>query len=409
MKLPFFIARRYLFSKKSHNVINLISIISMVAVGVGSFALIVVMSAFNGLEDLVASLYSTFDPDIKISIKEGKTFDHAAFPEAELRAIPGVVHYTRVIEETALLKYKDNQSIAVVKGVEPDFLEMSDLELMKTDGNIALQEGGADACILGYGIAYNLAVFVEHAFDPISVHAANREGKLQPNNPAAAFRRKGIRAGGIFAINPDFNDKYVLVPLHFAQDLFQYSTEVTGVEIGLEPGTNEGQVRDKIAAILGDDFNVKTRYQLNEIIYKTNETEKWIAFLIVTFILIIATFNIIGSLVMLIIEKKKDIFTLKSMGATRGMVKGIFVVEGVLITGIGGILGLVIGVLTVLAQQTFGLVELENVIVPYYPVQLSMIDLAAIFGTVVVIGFLSSWFPVQLVVGRAFERFNARP
>lgn len=380
----------------------------MMAVAVGTFALIVVMSAFNGLEDLVASLYSTFDPDLKISIKEGKSFDHDAFPADEIKALEGVVHYTRVIEETALLKYKDNQSIAVIKGVEDDFLAMSDLELMKTDGNILLQEDGIDYAILGYGIAYNLSVFVEHAFDPISVHAAKREGKLRLTNPADAFRRKAIQAGGIFAINPDFNDKYVLVPLHFAQELFQYSNEVTGVEIGLADAENDQAMRDKIAEILGDDFEVKTRYQLNEIIYKTNETEKWIAFLIVTFILIIATFNIIGSLVMLIIEKKKDIFTLKSMGASRSMVKTIFLLEGVLITGIGGTIGLLFGIVAVLVQQYFGLVTLENVIVPYYPVQLALFDLVAIFSTVIVIGFVSSWFPVQVVVGKAFERFSVR-
>lgn len=401
MRFAIYIARRYLFSKKSHNVINIISFISMVGVGIGSLALIVVLSAFNGLQDLVEGLYSSFDPDIEITIKSGKTFAVDSFPMNQITQAEGVAHFTRVLEENVLLKYRDRQTIATVKGVEAQFLEMSGLDSMVFDGALVLEQDSIMFAVMGYGIAANLSVYIESALEPIKVHAAKRTMTVSLD-PGRAFRKRNIMAAGIFSINPDFDDKYFLVPYTFAEELLDYPGRVTGIEIGLEPGENADRVKKQLQQIVGDEYTVKTRYEQNELIFKTNKIEKWITYLILSFILVIATFNVIGSLTMLIIDKKQDIFVLKSMGACRQVIRRIFLIEGLLINLIGGLMGLGLGALLCWFQITFGLVRLEGTIVEYYPVQMRPLDFLAVLGTVIVIGFFSSWFPVRLITKRHF-------
>lgn len=399
MNLPLYIAKRYLFSKKKQNVINIISAVSMMGVGIGTMALIVVMSAFNGLENLVANLYSSFDPDLKITAKQGKTFDATTFPKDKIKNIKGVKYYCEALEETIYLRYKDGEAIATVKGVEDDFILMSGLDTMITEGELVLKSKGNNFAVVGYGIAYKLGLFIENVFEPLRLYSARRE-ELTTFNPEQAFKLGNIMPSGVFMVNQDFDLKYILVPLDFAKELLERKNEISSVEIGLEDGSDEMYVKNEIEKLAGGKFEVKTRYEMNELIFKTNKTEKWITYLILTFILVIATFNVIGSLTMLILEKKDDMNILRSIGAEKVTIKKIFLFEGMLITLLGGLGGLLLGALLCVGQQLFGFVRLQGVIVEFYPVKLITYDFLAVIVTVLLIGFIASWLPVKYVTGK---------
>ncbi len=379
--------------------INIISAVSMMGVGIGTMALIVVMSAFNGLENLVSDLYSTFDPDIKITIKEGKTFDASGFSKEKIKNIRGVKYYCESLEETIYLRYKDSEAIATVKGVEEDFVRMSGLDSMITEGDLILKSKGNNYAVVGYGIAYKLGLFLENIFEPLRIYSARRD-EFTAINPEQAFKQGNIMPSGVFMINQDFDLKYILVPLDFAKELLERKNEVSAVEIGLEEGVDEVFVKNEIVKLTGEKFDVKTRYEMNELIFKTNKTEKWITYLILTFILVIATFNVIGSLTMLILEKKDDMNILRSIGAEKNVIKKIFLFEGMLITLSGGLCGLLLGALLCAGQQLFGFVRLQGVIVEFYPVKLIPYDFLVVIATVLTIGFIASWLPVKYVTGR---------
>lgn len=368
----------------------------MIGVGIGTMALIVVMSAFNGLENLVADLYSSFDPDIKIMIKEGKTFDALSVPREEIKKIEGVKYYCEALEETVYLRYKGSEAIATVKGVDNDFVNMSGLDSMMVEGKLILKSNGNNFAVVGYGIAYKLGLFIENVLEPLRIYSARRD-EFTAINPEQAFKQGSIMPSGVFMINQDFDLKYILVPLDFAKELLERKDEISSVEIGLEPGADESLIKEQINKLAGDNFEVKTRYELNELIFKTNKTEKWITYLILSFILIIATFNVIGSLTMLILEKKADMHILRSIGAEKTVIKRIFLFEGMLITLLGGLGGLFFGALLCLGQQLFGFVRLQGIIVEYYPVKLILFDFIAVIGTVMLIGFIASWVPVKYV------------
>lgn len=371
----------------------------MIGVGIGAMALIVVMSAFNGLENLVTNLYSSFDPDVKITVSEGKTFNASSFPKEKIKEIKGVKYYCEALEETVYLRYKDSEAIATVKGVEEDFIKMSGLDSMITEGELILKSKGNYFAVVGYGIAYKLGLFIENVFEPLRVYSARRD-EISSLNPEQAFKQGNIMPSGVFMINQDFDIKYVLTPLDFARELLERKDEISSIEIGLEKGADETYVKNEIKKLAGEQFDVKTRYEMNELIFKTNKTEKWITYLILTFILIIATFNVIGSLTMLILEKKDDMYILKSIGAGKTAIKKIFLLEGILITFIGGLCGLVSGALLCAGQQLFGFVRLQGVIVEFYPVKLVPFDFLAVIATVLLIGFLASWLPVKYVTGK---------
>lgn len=394
MNFPFYIAKRYLISKKSQNAINIISWVSVISVGIGTFALVVVLSAFNGLESLVESLFESFDSDIRIEAKKGKVFDSKTIDYENLIKIEGVENYSLVLEEVCGVRYQKQQTVATIKGVEPAFMEMSQLDSMMIEGNTELVRNGIPFAISGYGIASSLGLYMSKAPDNLTIYAPKR-GRVSTINPMQSVYQKLIAAGGTFYISPEYDNKYIVVPLSFAQDLLDYKSEVTSIEVKAESGYDLEKVGAEIETLLGDGFEVTNRYQFNEIIYKTNKTEKWITFLILVFILIIAAFNILSSLSMLIIEKKKDIFTLKSLGAKNSTIRQIFFIEGLLINLSGAIAGLSLGVILVLLQEHIGLIRLEGGIVEYYPVELKLIELFYILITVLIIGFLTAWYPVR--------------
>ena len=397
MRLPLFIARRYLFSKKSQNVVNIISGFSVVAVAIGTLALVVVLSAFNGLENLVISLFDAFDPDIKITAVEGKTFNASTFPKEQLKKLDGVAYYVDVVEENALLEYRKQQYIGTVKGVEDDFLKMTGLDTMMTAGVLKLLEYDVPQAIVGQGIANSLGISVNDQFNPLTIYMPKR-GLKKTINPNDAFITKKIHTSGVFSIQKDFDIKYVLVPLSFAKDLLQYDQQISSVEIAVGAKADLTSVQEEIKAIVGPSFTVANRYEQHDFLYKIMKTEKWAVFLILTFILVIATFNSMASLTMIIMDKKKDIGILWSIGAEISVIKRIFFNESMMITFLGNISGIIIGSIICYLQQNYGLVKLgENFVTDSIPVSLQAPDLVYIFVTVTVIGLLASWLPISRI------------
>ena len=394
MNFPFYIARRYLFSKKSHNIINVISGISLSVVAVVSMAMIIVLSAFNGIEGLVAQLYSIFEPDISITPARGKTLSTSELEDSEICTFPGVEHCVYTIEENVLIDYAGKQRIARIKGVGEGFRAMTGMDSVIVDGSFVLKDGDINFALVGYGLKYELGMSIyQNSMRPLKIYAPVR-GKKISQNQENAFNRKDMMIGGIFSISPDFDSQYFLTALDFAGDLFGYENEISAVEIGLGSGIKPDDVQKQLSEKLGADYIVKTRLQKNDIIFKTNQSEKWITFFILTFILIIASFNIIASLTMLIIDKKKDVFTLSTMGASRQTVRTIFFLEGLLINFIGAGLGLLLGYLFCLAQVQFGLIPLEGGIVDHYPIAMQAGDFFAVFGIVIFTGLITSAVPI---------------
>ena len=397
MNFRLYIAKRYLFAKRSFNIINLISRISIAGVAFASAALIIVLSAFNGLEDLVESLYAKFDPDIKITATKGKTFSLDSVPLSSLLRVEGVEIVSQTLEEVALFKYKKNQTIGIIKGVDNNFAQLSELDSAILSGDFILTEGDFNYATLGYGVAQKLAVNLGDIATNLWVIVPKR-GNKKSLNPLNDFRKKYIIPTAIFGINSDFDDKYVVAPLRFVQSLLQKNEhQVSALELKLIPTANPEKVKQQIERILGENFTVKTRFELNEVLYKTNKTEKWITFFILSFILIIATFNIISSMAMLILDKKNDFKTFKSMGATDFDIKRIFFYNGMLINGIGAVIGIGFGTILCLLQQYIGLIPLQGGIVEYYPVKVMWQDFISIIVIVGIIGAIASWYPVRFL------------
>ena len=363
-------------------------------------ALIIVMSVFNGFENLIISLFNTFNPDLVISIKEGKTFNSDTIPQSSIRKIPGIIHYTEVIEENVMLKYGDKQHIVRIKGVNDDFLKMSRLDSMLIEGRFVLESGNRNYAVLGAGVAYLVNANLNDLLNPLSVYAVNRTKNIS-FHPEGNFNTLKIFPSAVFSVQQDFDSKYVVVPLRFARQLLDYDNELTAIELGLTNNANRDQIQQKLQALLGEGFTVKNRFQQQELLYKIMKSEKWGIFLILTFILLIATFNVIGSLSMLIIDKKKDIAILFSLGADNKLIKRIFLIEGLLITITGAILGLFLGSIICWLQQEFGLIRLQGTansfVVSAYPVQMVFSDFVFIFLTVFFIGLAAAWYPVRQI------------
>jgi lipoprotein-releasing system permease protein len=401
MRLPHFIAKRYLFAKKSHNVINIISFISMAGIVVGSMGLIIVLSVFNGFGDLVISLYNSFDPDIRITAVEGKTFDPA---KVDVQKIAGVKSVTLSLEESALIKYGDQQFIATIKGVDSSFLNATSIRDKIVDGKPVLESGENNFAITGSTIAYYLSLSLDNPFNVLNVYVPKKGKPVSLVNPEEAFNNRVIRPSGVFAIQQDFDSKYVLVPLRFARDIIGEPNRVSSMEIMLHPGTDAGQVAAAIQQQVGGSFKAETRLQQHAVLYRILKFEKWAVYMILTFIIIIAVFNIIGSLSILIIEKKKDIGILRSLGANTFQIRNIFISEGVLITMIGALTGMTLGALVCFLQQEFGLIKLENAasfVIDSYPVAMKATDFAGVFLTVFVIGAVASLYTSRKLIPTA--------
>lgn len=400
MKLPLYIAWRYLKSKKSHNVINIISGISVAGVTIGTMALIVVLSVFNGFETLVISLFNSFDPPVKVSPVSGKTFDSKTYPWAQISTIPGIKAQTAVIEEKALLRYGTAQFLVSLKGVDSTYLSWTGLDSMMTAGSLILEFKGQPFAVVGQGVAYYLGVNPDDYGSYIEAFAPRRTGKLG-SSPDQAFNRLDIRPSGVFSIQQDFDTKYVIVPIGFARELFEYTSEITSVEIALTENADVESIPDLIKQKLGPKYLVQNRFQQQETLYRIMQSEKWAIFLILSFILLIATFNVIGSLSMLILDKKKDIAILHSLGADNRLIRKIFMTEGLLVSLSGAIAGILLGTAICVLQQYFGLIKINaeggSFLISAYPVLMKWTDFLFVFITVSLIGLLAAWIPVRSI------------
>ena len=399
LSFSFRIARRYLFSKKSHNVINIISGISAAGVAIGTMALVCVLSVFNGFESLISNMFSSFDPDLKITVTHGKTFDVNSKEFNELRMLKSVALFSEVIEENALLRFKDKQMPAIIKGVDGNFEKMTRIDSIMYDGKFRTFDGAFQRAVPGIGVAGTLGLGA-HFIDPLYIYAPKRSSKINLVRPENSFNQVGTFVSGIFSVKQlQYDDHYVLVSIELARDLFEYEkTKVSAVELKLAKGANQSDVQKEIQTLLGDKYQVKNRYEQQESFFKIMKIEKWITYLILCFILLIASFNIIGSLSMLIIDKRADIQTLRNLGADNQLIKRVFLFEGWMISGVGALVGIGLGALLCLLQQYFGLLKLgTGYVVDAYPVVTNALDLVLVFVTVLFMGFLAAYYPVRYI------------
>ncbi len=394
---PFFIARRYLFSRKSTHVIQIISAISVLGVMVGSAALIVLLSAFNGLESWVIGLYDAFDSDIKITHTDDKFFRLSDDQIKRIAALEETALLMPAIEENALATYGDASFICAVKGVGPAFVRMSGIDSMITDGSFSLGNDSFPQALVGAGVAYSLSLNLRNAFTGIDLYVP-RPGAGYTLNPTEAFQSAVIRPSGIFQIQPEVDTRYIIVPYGFASRLFSREGMFSALEVKLRNSFNGKIFQEQAQAVLGPKFKIQNRFQQHELLYKIINSEKWAVYLILTFILVIAVFNIIGSMTMLIVDKRYDIRTLESLGADQPTLQRIFFLEGMLISVIGLLLGCIAGFVLIYLQDRVGLVMISEL--EAYPVQFRWPDLILIGLTVLGIGAMAAWFPATRLLKR---------
>ncbi len=400
MKVSFYIAKRYLFAKKSRNAINIISFISVMGVAVGTMALVVILSVFNGFDQVIHSLINSFDPDLKITLVEGKTFLPSEARIDSIRHLDGVGAVSEVMEENALVRYDERQFIATMKGVDRYFTDVTGVDSMIIDGKFILQEKNRPFAVVGQGVAYSLRVGLNF-IQPLVFYVPKRTEQVNIANPSASFNRAVVFPSGVFSIQQEYDSKYIILPVEVVRTLLEYNhDEVTSLEVRIKDTAVESEVQKQIAAIAGDRFTVQNRYQQNEVFYRIMKSEKWATFLILTLILIIASFNIIGSLTMLIIDKKNDIATLRDLGADNRLIRRIFLTEGWLISIIGSVAGVILGTGISLAQEYFKMVKIGGsgtFVIDAYPVHFQPLDIFLVWITVLLIGFLAAWFPARKI------------
>lgn len=412
VNFPFYIAKRYLFSKKSHNAINVISAISVCGVALATLALVCTLSVFNGFQDLVATFFTAFDPELKITAVTGKVFDGQEVRIEALRRMPEIAVFSESLEENAMVQYKDRQTMAVIKGIEDNFEDLTAIDsILFGRGQFVLHDEVVDYAIPGIELVSILGTGIKF-LDPLEIYAPKRGVKVNMANPASSFNSADLYSSGlVFAVNQQkYDSSYILTSLQFARRLFQYDTEVSSVELKLKPDVDAGSVKSKIQKILGDDFRVQDRYEQQADTFRIMEIEKLISYIFLTFILMIACFNVIGSLSMLIIDKKADVVTLRNLGASDKLITRIFLFEGRMISLMGAVIGVALGLILCFIQQEFGLLSLGggnsggNFVVDAYPVSVHAWDIVIVFVTVLVVGFLSVWYPVRYLSRRLLGR-----
>lgn len=405
MNFPFFIAKRYLFSKKSHNAINVISAISVCGVALATLAMVCTLSVFNGFQDMVATFFTAFDPQIKITSVKGKVFDGSLPVFQKIKSMPEVSVYSESVEDNAMVQYKGRQVMAVIKGVEDNFDKLTPIDsILFGRGELILHDEVADYAIPGLQLLSTLGTGIRF-LDPLEVYAPKRGARINMSNPMSSFVSDNLFSSGLtFTVNQEkYDASYILTSISFARRLFQYNNEVSAVNLRLTSDASESDVISKIKKILGDDYLIQNRYEQQADTFRIMEIEKLISYLFLTFILMIACFNVIGSLSMLIIDKKNDVVTLRNLGASDNQIVRIFLFEGRMISFIGAVAGVLIGLALCLIQQEYGIISLGqsgSFVVDAYPVSVHVWDVIAVFLTVLVVGFLSVWYPVRYLSRR---------
>ena len=406
MNFPFYIARRYLFSKKSTNAINVISGISVVGVAVASMALVVTLSVFNGFHDMVASFFTQLDPQLKITPATGKTAASNDSTLMRIRQLDEVAVATDVLEDQALAVYGDRQQMVTIKGVDDNYDKLTHIrQILEGDGDYALHAADMNYGILGLGVAYQLGIGYTYR-EPLKIYAPRREGQINMANLQDGFVEDELYSPGVlFSIKQGKYDKrYIITAIQFTRNLFDRDGELTSLELRLKPGSNFERVKAKVQEMAGTRFVVRDRYEQQEDTFRIMKVEKLMAYIFLTFILVIACFNIIGSLSMLMIDKRNDVVTLRNLGASDRQIIRIFLFEGRMISAIGAVIGIAIGLLLCLLQQQFGLIGLGSTegsfVVDAYPVSVHPWDIVVVFFTVLAVGFISVWYPVHYFAKR---------
>lgn len=401
MNLPFYIARRYLFAKKKHNAINIISAISVCGVALATMAMVCTLSVFNGFQEMVEQLFTAFDPELKITAREGKVFQPDDPSIRQVQALPCIDVWTETVEDNAMVQYKNRQAMATIKGVEDNFEQLTEIDsLLYGTGQFMLNDPVADYGIMGVELMSELGTGIQFV-DPLQVYAPKRNVRINLANPSAAFNRKYLHSPGVvFIVNQQkYDARYIITSLDFARALFGYNTEVSAIELKLKPGNDIGRIQGQIQDILGDRYLVQNRYEQQSDVFRIMKIEKLISYLFLTFILAIACFNVIGSLSMLILDKREDVVTLRNLGANDRLIARIFLFEGRLIAAFGAAIGIIGGLLLCFLQQAFGLISLGGgngaFLVEAYPVSVHATDVLLVFVTVIAVGFLSVWYPVR--------------
>lgn len=406
MNFPFYIARRYLFSKKSTHAINVISGISMVGVAVATMALVVTLSVFNGFHDLVASFFTQMDPQLKVTPVKGKTASASDPLLMKIRQLPEVEVATECLEDQAMAVYGDRQMMVKVKGVEDNFNQLTHIgEILEGNGDFELHAADMSYGIPGLGVAFQLGLGYTYE-QPLRIFAPRRKGQLDMTNPTDGFVVDELYSPGVvFCMKQGKYDRsYILTSIAFTRHLFDAEGQLTSLELRLKPGSDFDRVKQQMQQIAGSQFHVLDRYEQQDDTFRIMEVEKLIAYVFLTFILVIACFNIIGSLSMLIIDKRNDVVTLRNLGANEHQITRIFLFEGRMISTIGAVFGILIGLLLCWLQQQYGLVRLGSsegsFVVDAYPVSVHPWDIVLIFFTVIAVGYLSVWYPVRYFAKR---------
>ena len=403
MDLSLYIAKRYLFSKKSHQVINIISWVAIAGIALATAAMVCTLSVFNGFQGVVAEQFTAFDPDIKVTAVQGKSFltDN---PNIEAAAkTEGIAVVSFSVEDKALVEYGGKQVMVTLKGVDNNFRQLTDIEkVLHGNGEFILQDSLNSYAVLGGKIVneLNCGLFFT---TPLEIYAPNRVGKINLTMPARNFKKGMLLSSGLaFIVNqPEYDGGYILTSNEFARKMFRRKpNEATSLEIKLTTGADVSEVKRNIETILGSDYIIKDRYEQQDDIYKVMQIEKLISYIFLTFILLVACFNIVGSLSMLIIEKRENMETLRSMGADNSTVANIFIYEGIIISAIGAVSGIIAGIALCLAQQRFGFISMGNAdsfVVNSYPVEIQAKDILTTFVTVLIVGITAVWLPVKML------------
>lgn len=394
MRLTLKIARRYLFARRSTNAINIITGMAILGVSVGSAALVLILSVFNGFEDLFLSLYNNFNPDVQVTLKEGKTFEVDSSVLADLRQIPGVQLISTTLEETAFFQYKKNQTIGKLKGIDEQYVTVTGVDTTVREGEFGLYQGNRPLAVAGLGIRNKLGIDISDVFSPLTIFMPKRK----PSSPfdTRPLNSKAVYPVGTFLVQQDFENQYVLTSLAVARELLNLPRSASALEIKLAPGYDLPSTYDAIQAVFGEEFLVRNRLEQEEAFLRLMQIEKWLSFAIVGLMMLLVSFNLIGALWMIVLEKQKDISILRSMGFTEGRIRRLFLQLGLLLTGFGILMGFLLATAIYVLQKTVGIIALPGgMLIDAYPVSLRWWDFPLVALTVLAIGWLASLLPAR--------------
>jgi lipoprotein-releasing system permease protein len=404
MKSSFFIAKRYLFSKKTHNAINIISGISVFGIAISTAALVIVLSAFNGIEQIVIEINSAFEQDIRIESNQTKTFSRDYVP-ASIYEIEGLNNATEVIEEIIIIKNDDRFVIGQIKGVEPQFMEMSEMEAHLEDGFPIIEDEFGPLGLIGVEALMNLGGYADPTFgeyDEFTVFVPNKNEKIKSAS-IDGFTTKKISICGTFAFNKRIDERVLVVPISYAEEVLNYENEISAIEMSFDAGVDLESKKQEISEILGKGFKVKTHFEQNQLIYQTSQLEKWLIILFLGFVFFMVSFTLVSSITMLVLEKKDNLLTVRALGASKKQIANIFFYEGLLINFSGLVIGLVLGYGICFLQQQFGFIMLDEELGEQFPVFFKLNDLLLILSITVVLGTLVAYLPSRFLIKRLIK------